>query len=182
MFLGSGGLGGTGSLDDICPWAMSFMVYLPSGFAGWRVFGLSGGILVWGGDLSLFSYLILCIVVYVGPDCVRALGIKIYDFFKKKRRKKTSYVSLYTNWYHVRKHSINLSRRGCSKVLMILSGGSLRSHLHRFHRFSNHIRIQVRAMASTSAVLNNERFLADRTTPLCGLDVAKSFALLRCVT
>lgn len=31
-----------------------------------------------------------------------------------------------------------------------------------------------------SAALNSERFLADHAAPLCGLDVAKSFAYLRC--
>jgi len=42
---------------------------------------------------------------------------------------------------------------------------------------SPHI-LQARTMAS--ATLNEERFLADRAVPLCSLDVAKSFAHLRC--
>jgi len=38
--------------------------------------------------------------------------------------------------------------------------------------------ISTRNMAS-SAQINADRFLADRTAPLCGLEVAKSFAQLR---
>jgi dipeptidyl-peptidase-3 len=32
---------------------------------------------------------------------------------------------------------------------------------------------------ASAAALNAERFLADKAAPICGLDVAKSFALLR---
>jgi len=58
----------------------------------------------------------------------------------------------------------------------------LRSRIYHLAQssISPYIRIDVQARTMASATLNDERFLADRAVPLCSLDVAKSFAHLRC--
>lgn len=52
-------------------------------------------------------------------------------------------------------------------------------HPRRPAAYTHKPRLQLRTMASVN--LATERFYADRDTPVCSLNVAKSFAQLRCV-
>jgi len=53
--------------------------------------------------------------------------------------------------------------------------GQILRLIPRYHTFTPHI---VRKMAK-SAALHAERYFADKAPPYCGLNAAKSFALLR---
>ena len=71
--------------------------------------------------------------------------------------------------------------RPASAAAARISGGA-QGLLWRPHRLSYPARRSaILSTMSTTKSLHTERYLADRTTPLCSLEIAKSFAQLRCV-